>query len=295
MPYITNKNIFNNGRLGNQLFSFAVLHSLSIDSGNKLKVVLPMNNGREHNYLQYFTIETPYISLKKIPLKIFKEKESYKYDKNIMLLDKKYSWNLNGYFVSYKYFLHNFSLIRNRLNFVDTIENKTMIEINKIRFQYKNKHIIGVHIRRGELIKTKIVNGKTIKYPCLIYNVPDKYYIKKAMKQFNEKKVVYLVFTGGRRDNDNLDDIRWCKKHLTAENVIFSTNRDAIHDFALLSKCDHFIISCGSFGWWAAMLSKTNPNKKIISLNKELKNKPIEFDWSDYYQKNWIQLSNESE
>jgi len=52
------------------------------------------------------------------------------------------------------------------------------------------------------------------------------------------------------------DDIAWCKTHLSfMGDVSFSEGHDAVQDLAILSKCNHTILTHGSFSWWAAWLA----------------------------------------
>ncbi len=104
------------------------------------------------------------------------------------------------------------------------------------------------------MIKTKVIDGKVVERDCVIYNVPTLGYIRKAMKQFNDNNCVFVVFSGGKKDDNNSNDMSWCKKNIQAKYIEYSANRDAIDDFALLTKCNHYIISFGSFGWWGDML-----------------------------------------
>ena len=55
-------------------------------------------------------------------------------------------------------------------------------------------------------------------------------------------------------------------------------------DFSVLTSCNNFILSVGTFGWWGAILSN-NPDKLIIA-SERYKN----FINDNFYPKDWIIL-----
>ena len=83
------------------------------------------------------------------------------------------------------------------------------------------------------------------------------------------------------------DNIKWCKQNVKDPDVVFSPFTNAFDDFALLTSCDHVIVTSGTFGWWGAWLSsgKTvyfsgypRPNSKLSG----------RINTSDYYPGSWI-------
>lgn len=56
------------------------------------------------------------------------------------------------------------------------------------------------------------------------------------------------------------DDMDWCLTHLkpVGDDIVFASNNNrgtAAEDMALLTACNHSIISYGNFGFWSAYLS----------------------------------------
>ena len=86
-------------------------------------------------------------------------------------------------------------------------------------------------------------------------------YLSKAMKFFENKKVKFLVFTGGKRNGNDIEDIEYVKRVFKGNQYIFSQSNDAMMDFTTIMLCDHNI-TChqSTFGWWAAFLNN-NENK----------------------------------
>jgi len=99
------------------------------------------------------------------------------------------------------------------------------------------------------------------------------------------------------------DSIQWTKKHIaldavyrncTSINVVYSVDKNAGFDMALLASCDALILSTGTYGWWAAWLAnKTTvyyrywprPGSRISTL----------FNREDYFPPHWIGIGSESD
>ena len=65
--------------------------------------------------------------------------------------------------------------------------------------------------------------------------------------------------------------------------------RSAGHDLAVLSMCDHMIVSAGTFGWWAAWLA----NGTTVYFDNWPRNGTTldnMFDRRDYYPRHWIPI-----
>ena len=126
--------------------------------------------------------------------------------------------------------------------------------MKNLKSTYLGYQIIGLHIRKGD-------------HPHFD-ETKNAIFIEKALKQFEDitnKK--FIIFTGGSTDinNDNLEDIMWCKNNINHDQFIFSENTNTINDFALMTLCDHLILnSTSTLGWWAAYLNN-NKQKHILT------------------------------
>ena len=69
-----------------------------------------------------------------------------------------------------------------------------------------------------------------------------------ARKYFTDKykNVLFIVCS---------DDIQWCKDNIVGGNIVYSQTESDVIDLAILSHCNHTIMSTGSFGWWGAWLA----------------------------------------
>ena len=85
------------------------------------------------------------------------------------------------------------------------------------------------------------------------------------------------------------DDPAWCREHINATNIAYSTEHSPIVDLAIASLCDHAIITIGTFGWWAAWfangitITQRNLPKKGSALSRRLHRE-------DHYKREWIGL-----
>jgi len=125
---------------------------------------------------------------------------------------------------------------------------------------------IGVHIRRGDMV----IDRK--------YTVADVGYFRRAvhfmMTKFPGRQLVFVVCSDDFRwskdnfpdavsrgmrmtDHGNYSDsnVTSNKYNATRWLVVFSKNHNGKEDLAILSSCNHTIMSVGTFGWWAAYLA----------------------------------------
>ena len=93
------------------------------------------------------------------------------------------------------------------------------------------------------------------------------------MNYYKYNNLKFIIFS---------DDIEWCKHKFNGTDVQFSTGNSSIIDFAMMSLCDHHILTRSSFSWWAAWLSKNEnkicispPENMTMSLNRDI----IPDDW----------------
>lgn len=104
-----------------------------------------------------------------------------------------------------------------------------------------NATIIGLHIRRSDFIE-KLHLG---------FAVSSLDYILRGISFFSEKYSNPLFIVSS-------DDKNWCHSNLGHRpNIVFTPDGMLPHeDMALLSLCQHSLITTGTFGWWAATLAQ---------------------------------------
>jgi hypothetical protein len=225
------------GGLGNQIFQWAYGKSLSIMYDNELLLdTTYYNNQLGDTPRNYELNKFPNLKYKPpgyVNKKIIQISDNFNYEK--LHYDDNYSYYLNGFWQSEKYFLNVSDVIRNQLS----PDNETLEKL-KLNVQ---ENSVSLHIRRTDYVTS---NGfhpvQTIEY----YN--------KALDIIGDYNQL-LVFS---------DDINWCKDNLKYDNIFFVENQDNIEDLWLMSLCTHNIIANSSFSWWGAWLNK-NKNKTVIA------------------------------
>jgi hypothetical protein len=264
---ITHKSIGYSGRLGNQMFQYAALKSVSLKTG--FECFLPNNiNIKENGCLdlannKWIPYKLDLLECFDLNCKIEENKLSNIYQEQNFLFESnifniKDDTSIEGYFQSYKYFEEFETEIKQEFTFKPEILKKCKNIINN----YSDS--VSLHIRRGDY-----VNNPNY------WNVTPEY-INEALQQFTDKEYKFLIFS---------DDIEWCKE-IFPEGVIFIEGNTQFEDLCLMTLCNHNIISNSSYSWWAAYLNN-NKNKKIIApSNWFIPSKLL----TDLYLKNWITI-----
>jgi Glycosyl transferase family 11 len=110
--------------------------------------------------------------------------------------------------------------------------------------------IVGIHLRRGDYVGN----------PMFFVDLST--YVQRAVGYFRSRMACrFMVFS---------DDPAWCKAQTVFQAPDMAHAADlglapgpAINDMALMSVCDHQIISNSSFSWWAAWLNRS-PAKQVV-------------------------------
>lgn len=302
---LTFNNLGRKGRLGNVLFQYSALITKAIDLN--CEFIIPNPRHRIHDgqicQLQYFKISAKILDQNNYGQLVRKQKHNYieninygKNNTNIGVIDPSFNYigkdtNIDGFFETEKYFLKYKDIILKEFQLRDHIQNKADLQIKKIKDQYKNFIIIGLHLRRGDMIEKKFKSNtycNKLTQDTWLYK-----YLQKAFEIFKDipnKK--FLLFTGGsvKQGNSNYNDVKWCKENFKGSEFIFSEGNSSIEDFGLLKNCDHIILTSSStFGWWAGYLNK-NPNKKVVcSTTIDYEIQPNK-DWNKFWADSFIKI-----
>lgn len=137
---------------------------------------------------------------------------------------------------------------------------------------------IGVHVRRTDYVDSAA-------YRNVIQALPLEYY-QKALDQIRSEigkdATIYVIS----------DDIAWCRSQPTFSQCdefvdLSYTPHPHIEEFAVLSSCQHFVISNSTFAWWAAWLAPDR-NKTVIAPTRWSHNP--DFDSVDRIPAEWIKI-----
>jgi len=245
------------GRLGNQMFQLAALKALALK--NNLQVYLPEDiytrvADGQTCLLDNFKHNIPLINPSEcIHLNLFIEAENHLSVLDSRFFDISGSTAVRGHFESELFFKEYKEYITSMFTFTDSIDAFATEYIKSIKEKYPTKEIVGIHFRRGDYRETHETPEVFLKYIYYARNL-----------QFHNDNYIFLLFTGGNQEkgNSNELDMNWCKQHIP--NSLFCEVNDSIKDLAIMTKCDHMILTTKStLGWWGAYLNK-NPQKKIV-------------------------------
>ncbi|MFZ9376529.1 MAG: alpha-1,2-fucosyltransferase [Candidatus Fonsibacter ubiquis] len=264
---ISNNDLGNLGRLGNQMFQYSALIGLSKKHNydyclppREIVGTLDPNVGNSDTTL----FETFKIS--EAPRHLTNFSRVYE---SIPGFDESL-WencpdnvNLHGYFQTEKYFKHVESDLRKEFIFVDDIFEPSQENFKSL---FGNSEVISIHVRRGDYL---LSDGH-------IKQTSD--YYKRAI-DILPKEIPIIIFSDG---------IDWCKdqKVFEGERFVFSENNNTSVDLCLQSLCSYHIICNSSFSWWGSWLAKS---KKTIAPSKWF-NQPNEKN-NDIYVQDWTVLN----
>ena len=256
------------GRLGNMMFEFAA--SLGIARTLHYKHIIKPT----HILLKYFEIKH---ALNINLTNVFTINEAQWKDRNWRKNGSYLSHNLtlSGYFQSWKYF-HNVSKeVRDAFTIKPEFVNQAMKFLKNNTPEVKT--LIGLHVRRGDFLSNSSKEEGRV--------VADRNYTIKTMDFFRERhKDAFFVVVS--------DDHKWCRKNVIGSDVVYSNFKEPIIDMAILSLCNHTIITSGTFSWWGGWLSGGTVVylKDFPKHGSDLERYMLP---QDYYYSGWIGQSNE--
>jgi len=279
---ITFTQLGNYGRLGNQLFQYAALKSAALTTGYECRI--PDPSSRVHHaqrcLLGEFNINTPFLTETHLSsLKYRFLEPSMNFCEELFSIED--NTDIFGHFQSVYYFQNHIEAIRKELTPKKTHQDFAEKYLERLRKD--GSEVVSIHIRRGD-----------VEYGP---GSPDAYdetslfgsYLERAVEHFHDKKVKYLVFTGGSRSGDDSRDIAWVKNHFEEEGETYvSETGDVMKDFTLMTRCDHNITCHGAtFGWWAAFLNP-NPEKIVIAPDEYFGAGTTHTQRPGYFPKSWV-------
>ena len=249
-----------NGRLGNRLFMFATAVGLALTHSCYLHI----NEEIIEELNQSFTL-----NLDRLPI-LFGlngsegERKVYNhcsYLTNLFETNTSQSIELTGFWQVHSYFANHTTEIRRQLHFQSSI-------LHQVKTVFENISVartrVGVHIRRGDFLELRSVSSER--------------YILAAMSYFTRKysSVVFVIIT---------DDRPYCERMFARRtDVIFTPVAfDAVMDLATFTRCDHAIITVGTFGWWGAYLLHDRRGEVVADAKMDRSPVDVQCDGNFYF------------
>ena len=288
MSYITFSSLGESGGMCSQLQSYASL--LAVAKSNNKEIVFAESMFTKGCGIKIFDLLniTPNIKPDSF-FTNFKLKHinfhTTRYDETLFNLDS-LNYDLKGRFDLYTYWYNDIKEVIDRWEFKDHLQTQSINRLKQIKKELGDKPTVSIHIRKGDY---NLPQNK----PLNIIN--QDYYLKAITNNFKPiNNYNFIVFS---------NDIEYAKSMLKGDNIWFvspkgidsysytSSEKD---DLALLSLCNHHIITNSSYSWWGAYLSKSL-NKKIICPTNWLE-RNHESSWinGNHFPSNWINIDNEN-
>lgn len=264
MTYNSFVNLGRYGRLGNQMFQYATL--LSLSKTNKTIPVIPggsydLRNAFGNNLSASTENSLPDF----LPTNRYTIDESGNMNFNLRVFNIPVDSDITGYFQSEKYFGSIRQQLLLEFDFDDAVHEKATSLIDNIKAKYPGVSLCSVHHRRGDYLKLSHVHT----------NLGDEYY-QPAFSQISDfGDCVFIVFS---------DDVSWCQnKYQNQDNVVVVDSGSMFVDMCAMTFCDYHIIANSSFSWWGSWLSKS----KLTIAPKKWFSEAGPKVWDDIYCEGW--------
>lgn len=256
-----------NGQLGNQMFQYAALYSIS--DFNKTPGIIPDVDVQLYKAF-------PNLSLDKMSIENIAATAEWTYSPNERLdftFDKNFfcirdNTILSGFYQSPLYFERVKDQILKEFSFSSLVKSYCEDQYSKIKSASNSSPICAIHFRRTDyLLKPDFHHNLTW----------DEYYKPVISQMMHENPgVKFLVFS---------DDYEWCKSNL-APGLLFHESIDQYHDLCLMSMCDLHIMANSSFSWWGAYLANSKNKNSVIAPGRWFgKSGPLA--WETIWHPNW--------
>lgn len=192
------------------------------------------------------------------------------------------NFTFSGYRQSWKYLQtkRQEEAVRKVFKLTAKYDNYALRTIAKARREFNNIEnalLVGVHMRIGDL--------QDLDYG---YQMAGTDFYKIAMasahRYLKTDNIIFLVAS------DTLTKSKQVLSNFSASYNIFFVSGSPVEDFATLSKCDHSVMSGGTFGFWAAWLAggQTFYHANYVKPDSKLAEG---FKTEDFYFPHWIPIN----
>ncbi|XP_043292305.1 galactoside 2-alpha-L-fucosyltransferase SEC1 isoform X1 [Cervus canadensis] len=233
------------GRLGNQMGEYATLYALAKMNGRAAFIPPQMHS----TLAPIFRITLPVLhdaTARSIPWENYHlndwMEEQYRH------IPGEYV-RLTGYPCSWTFYHHLRAEILQEFTLHAHVREEAQNFLRGLRVNgSRPSTYVGVHVRRGDYVHVMPNVWKGV--------VADRRYLEQALDWFRARhRSPLFVITS--------DDMAWCRRNINSshQDVVFAGNGrqgSPARDFALLTQCNHTVITVGTFGIWAAYLTGGN-------------------------------------
>ena len=263
---ITFSRLGNWGRLGNQMFQYAMMYSVSKRNG--FDFWYP-HDYYENGIMLNECFSNVYVNENKptdFPTNEYEE-SGWGYDP--LVFEQPDGTDYIGYFQNPKYFSGFEDDLREHFTFKEEIQNAALNTFNKLP---KNKELISLHVRRTDYLN---LNG--------LYNNLELDYYQNCLADHGATDSVALIFS---------DDVEWCVENFKLDTpyaVVDTRGFGSVGPYiemCMMTQCDVNVMANSSFSWWAAWLGQT---KKVYAPKHWFNPKTqSHINYDGFYNKEWI-------
>ena len=270
------------GRLGNQLFQYASVMGIFEDRQrhNPYQDDVTFCIDQDHPFTaleQIFKGPFPACPTTMPPFKHLSER-GYgiytQFDETQYCASASCAFTFGTYLQSYKYLQLAGKSIRSALTLSSNeITQQARDTVYRVRTN-PTTAVVGIHVRRSDVLQVDYLQEASVEY------------LQKAIHHYEAEfgyNVRFLVTS---------DDIEWCRSQEIFSKAILVDSQNPILDFAILSHCDHYILTVGTFGWWGAWLGMAENvvyNQDAIVLDHATNRGKVRLE--DYYPSVWTGMS----
>ncbi|XP_060145468.1 galactoside alpha-(1,2)-fucosyltransferase 1 isoform X2 [Globicephala melas] len=258
--------IYPNGRLGNQMGQYATLLALAQLNGRQAFIQPAMHA----TLAPMFRITLPVLAPEVNSRTPWRELELHDWMSEEYAQLKEPWLKLSGFPCSWTFFHHLREQIRSEFTLHDHLRREAQSLLSQLRLSRTGDRpstFVGVHVRRGDYVKVMPYHWKGV--------VGDRAYLQQAMDWFRARHEapIFVVTSNG---------MEWCRENIDTSRGDVTFTGDGQEDvpskdFALLTQCNHTIMTIGTFGFWAAYLAGgdtvylanfTLPNSSFLNIFK---------------------------
>nr|XP_008522064.1 PREDICTED: galactoside 2-alpha-L-fucosyltransferase 1 isoform X2 [Equus przewalskii] len=232
------------GRFGNQMGQYATLLALAQLNGRQAFILPAMHATLAPVFRITLPVLSPQVdsqtSWLKLQLHDWMSEEYARVEHPVL--------KLTGFPCSWTFFHHIREQIRSQFTLHDHLRQDAQGFLSQLRLGRtggRPSTFVGVHVRRGDYLQVMPQLWKGV--------VGDRAYLQQAMDWFRARHEapIFVVTSNG---------MDWCRQNIDTSrgDVIFAGNgleASPGKDFALLTQCNHTIMTIGTFGFWAAYLA----------------------------------------
>ncbi|XP_008047254.1 galactoside 2-alpha-L-fucosyltransferase 1 [Carlito syrichta] len=232
------------GRFGNQMGQYATLLALAQLNGRRAFILPAMHAALS----PVFRITLPVLAPEVDSRMPWRKLQLHDWMSEDYALLQDPLLKLSGFPCSWTFFHHLREQIHAEFSLHDHLRDEAQSLLGGLRLGHTGDRpstYVGVHVRRGDYLQVMPDRWKGV--------VGDRDYLRQAMDWFRARHEapIFVVTSNG---------MEWCRGNIDTSHgdVVFAGDGQEGSpgkDFALLTQCNHTIMTIGTFGFWAAYLA----------------------------------------